>query len=54
MHVVWRANLYRALYDEAARRGIKIEHSHRFIDARDGEDGVTARSVTGPPPALTS
>ena len=47
MHVVWRANLYRALYDEAARCGIKIEHSHRFIDARDGEDGVTARFSDG-------
>ena len=35
MHVVWRADLYRALYDQARRRGIRIEHSHRFIDARE-------------------
>ncbi|HEX7211072.1 MAG TPA: NAD(P)/FAD-dependent oxidoreductase [Propionibacteriaceae bacterium] len=43
MHVVWRPDLYRALYDEARRRGITIEHSHRFVDARESGDGVTAR-----------
>ena len=43
MHVVWRPDLYRALYDEATRRGIAIEHSHRFIDARESADGVVAR-----------
>ncbi|MFZ1114932.1 MAG: NAD(P)/FAD-dependent oxidoreductase [Propionibacteriaceae bacterium] len=43
MHVVWRPDLYRALYDEATRRGIAIEHSHRFIDARESADGVIAR-----------
>ena len=43
MHVVWRPDLYRALYDEARRRGITIEHSHRFMDARESGDGVTAR-----------
>jgi len=43
MHVIWRADLYRALYDEAGRRGIRIEHAHRFTDAREGGDGITAR-----------
>jgi 2-polyprenyl-6-methoxyphenol hydroxylase-like FAD-dependent oxidoreductase len=47
MHVVWRADLYRALYDEARRRGITIEHSHRFMDARDGGAGITARFTDG-------
>ena len=54
MHVVWRPDLYRALYDEARRRGITIEHSHRFIDARESGDGVTARFVMTPPPVPTS
>ena len=28
---VWRADLYRALYDEAARRGIRVEHGRRLV-----------------------
>jgi FAD-dependent urate hydroxylase len=42
MHVVWRADLYRALYDEARRRGVRIEHSHRFVGASESGDGITA------------
>jgi 2-polyprenyl-6-methoxyphenol hydroxylase-like FAD-dependent oxidoreductase len=42
MQFVWRAELYQALYDEAARRGIPIEHGKRIVDAEEGPDGVTA------------
>jgi FAD-dependent urate hydroxylase len=47
MHVIWRADLFRALYDEARRRGIRIEHSHRFVGARETADGVTAGFSNG-------
>jgi FAD-dependent urate hydroxylase len=40
---VWRAELYRALYEEAARRGIDIEHGKRLVGAETTGDGVTAR-----------
>jgi 2-polyprenyl-6-methoxyphenol hydroxylase-like FAD-dependent oxidoreductase len=43
MHVIWRADLFRALYDEARRRGIRIEHSHRFVAASENGDGIAAR-----------
>jgi 2-polyprenyl-6-methoxyphenol hydroxylase-like FAD-dependent oxidoreductase len=43
MHLVWRADLYRALYDEAKRRRIMIEHSHQFVEAVESRDGITAR-----------
>ncbi|HJQ46359.1 MAG TPA: NAD(P)/FAD-dependent oxidoreductase [Amycolatopsis sp.] len=46
-HAVWRADLYRALYDEAARRGIEIEHGKRFVSAEDHGDGVTATFADG-------
>jgi FAD-dependent urate hydroxylase len=47
MHVIWRADLFRALHDEARRRGSKIEHSHRFVGARETADGVTAGFSNG-------
>ena len=47
MHVIWRADLFRALYDEARRRGIRIEHSHRFVGAREAADGMNARFSDG-------
>ena len=46
-HAVWRADLYRALYDQAARRGIEIEHGKRFVRAEDSGDGVTATFADG-------
>ncbi|NKQ56285.1 FAD-dependent monooxygenase [Amycolatopsis sp. K13G38] len=46
-HAVWRADLYRALYDEAASRGIEIEHGKRFVHAEDHGDGVTATFADG-------
>jgi 2-polyprenyl-6-methoxyphenol hydroxylase-like FAD-dependent oxidoreductase len=47
MQFVWRADLYRALYDEATRRGIRTEHGKRLVGARETGDGVTARFADG-------
>jgi FAD-dependent urate hydroxylase len=44
---VWRGDLYRALYDEATRRGIRTEHGKQLVDARDTGDGVTAYFADG-------
>jgi FAD-dependent urate hydroxylase len=35
MLLVWRADLYRALYDEAARRGVRVEHGKRLVALAD-------------------
>ncbi|WP_369201236.1 FAD-dependent monooxygenase [Streptomyces sp. PU-14G] len=43
-----RATLYRALHDEAARRGVTIEHGKRLVTADTAPDGrVTARFADG-------
>ncbi|MFF3213054.1 FAD-dependent oxidoreductase [Streptomyces sp. NPDC002886] len=42
-----RADLYRAIRDEAQRRGIRIEHGKRLIDAQDTGDGVRAVFADG-------
>ena len=47
MQFVWRADLYRALYAEAASRGVRIEHGKRLTGATDGADGVTATFADG-------
>ncbi len=44
---VWRGDLYRALYDEAARRGIRIAHGKRFVGATGAGGAVTARFADG-------
>jgi FAD-dependent urate hydroxylase len=44
---LWRAELYRGLYDEATRRGIRIEHGRRLVGAQDTGDGVIARFADG-------
>ncbi|WP_232247271.1 FAD-dependent oxidoreductase [Kitasatospora azatica] len=44
---VWRADLYRVLYEEAAGRGIEIVHGKRLVSAQDTGDGVTARFADG-------
>lgn len=44
---VWRSDLYRALYDEAARRGIRIEHGKRLVGAEETGDAVTAVFADG-------
>jgi len=46
-HAVWRAKLYRVLYDEAARRGIGIEHGKRLVRADQDDTGVTAYFADG-------
>jgi FAD-dependent urate hydroxylase len=47
MQFVWRPELYRALYDEAAGRGIRVEHGKRLADVTDTGDAVTARFTDG-------
>lgn len=47
MRFVWRPELYRALYDEANRRGIRIEHGKRLVDLTDTGDAVVARFADG-------
>jgi len=47
LHVIWRADLHRALYAEARRRGIPVHHGHRVIRANDTGDRVTARFADG-------
>jgi 2-polyprenyl-6-methoxyphenol hydroxylase-like FAD-dependent oxidoreductase len=44
---VWRKDLYRALYGEAASRGISIEHDKRLVNAKDTGDGVVAYFADG-------
>ena len=38
-----RADLYRALRDEAVRRGARVEYGRRLVDAETMPDGVVAR-----------
>ncbi|MDH6119557.1 FAD-dependent urate hydroxylase [Kitasatospora sp. GAS204A] len=47
MQFFWRADLYRALYQEAERRGIRIEHGKRLVGAEESELGVTAHFADG-------
>lgn len=45
--LVQRADLYRALYDEAAARGIAVEHGKRLVSLADNGSKVTARFADG-------
>ncbi|WP_280664759.1 MULTISPECIES: FAD-dependent oxidoreductase [unclassified Kitasatospora] len=47
MRFLLRADLYRALYDEAARRGVRIEHGKRLVGADETADGATAHFADG-------
>ncbi|MEV0268235.1 NAD(P)/FAD-dependent oxidoreductase [Hamadaea sp. NPDC050747] len=47
MLFMFRHEVYRALLDEAARRGIRIEAGKRLVDAVETADGVTARFADG-------
>jgi FAD-dependent urate hydroxylase len=47
MQLVWRGDLYRALHDEAAGRGIRTEHGKRLVSALDTGDGVTVHFADG-------
>ena len=42
-----RADLYRALRDEAVRRGARVEYGKRLVDAENTPDGVVARFEDG-------
>jgi FAD-dependent urate hydroxylase len=44
---VWRGELYRGLYEKAARRGIGIEHGKRLVGADDSGDEVSAHFADG-------
>jgi FAD-dependent urate hydroxylase len=46
-HTIKRARLYRALHQQAAARGVRIEYGRRLIDAQVTPDGVTARFADG-------
>ncbi|NUT46292.1 MAG: FAD-dependent monooxygenase [Saccharothrix sp.] len=45
--LVWRADLYRVLREEAARRGVAIVHGKDLVDAVDHGPHVTARFADG-------
>lgn len=47
MQFVWRDDLYRALYDEATRQGITVEHGKRLVGADDTGDAVRAHFADG-------
>lgn len=47
MQFVWRSELYRSLYDEAAARGIAIEHGKRFVGFDETADGIVAHFDDG-------
>src|SRR5215469_12389817 len=47
MQFFYRRDLYRVLYEEAGRRGIRIEHGKRLASVVETTDGVTARFDDG-------
>jgi FAD-dependent urate hydroxylase len=47
MRFVWRADLYRGIYAEAARRSIRIVHGKRLVDAVETDSAVTAHFADG-------
>src|SRR5918995_684765 len=49
-----RADLYRALRDEAVRRGARVEYGKRLVDAETTPGGVTARFEDGTAPGASS
>jgi FAD-dependent urate hydroxylase len=47
MQLLRRTDLYGALYAETQRRGIRIEHDKRLVDAVETADGITAHFADG-------
>lgn len=47
MEFMWRYEIYGALLDEAARRGIPIEYGKRLVRAEETTDAVTAHFADG-------
>lgn len=46
-HTITRSDLYRALYTEAARRGVGIEHNKRLTGVRETAQGIRATFADG-------
>ncbi|MCP3783192.1 FAD-dependent monooxygenase [Micromonospora sp. A3M-1-15] len=46
-HVMARADLYRALTEQALAQGVKIEYGRRLVGAEEDHDGVTAVFADG-------
>lgn len=44
---VWRADLHRAVHDEAERRAVPVHHGKRLTSATDTDAGVTAHFADG-------
>ncbi len=47
MQFVWRGELYWALHEEAARRGIRTEYGKRLVSVTESPDAVTAHFADG-------
>ncbi|MDX3690213.1 NAD(P)/FAD-dependent oxidoreductase [Streptomyces europaeiscabiei] len=47
LQFVWRADLYRAIYDEAERRSVPLHHGKRLTGTTDTGAGVTAHFADG-------
>ncbi|MFD5077757.1 FAD-dependent oxidoreductase [Streptomyces sp. NPDC058371] len=47
LQFVWRADFYRAIYDEAERRSVPVHHGKRLTDATETDSGVTAHFADG-------
>jgi 2-polyprenyl-6-methoxyphenol hydroxylase-like FAD-dependent oxidoreductase len=47
MQFFYRRDLYQMLFQEAGRRGIRIEHGKRLVSTAETADGVTARFDDG-------
>ncbi|MEU2235827.1 FAD-dependent oxidoreductase [Streptomyces vietnamensis] len=47
LQFVWRADLYRAIYDEAERRSIPIHHGKRLTGTTETGSGITAHFADG-------
>jgi 2-polyprenyl-6-methoxyphenol hydroxylase-like FAD-dependent oxidoreductase len=47
LQFVWRADLYRAIYDEAERRSVPIHHGKRLTGTTETDSGITAHFADG-------
>ncbi|MFH8628078.1 FAD-dependent oxidoreductase [Streptomyces vietnamensis] len=47
LQFVWRADLYRAIYDEAERRSVPIHHGKRLTGTTETGSGITAHFADG-------
>ncbi|MFE2838584.1 FAD-dependent oxidoreductase, partial [Streptomyces mirabilis] len=47
LQFVWRADLYRAIYDEAERRSVPIHHGKRLTSTTETDSGITAHFADG-------